>query len=114
MSKSRFAQIAMDAFFDNFSFAALFGRLTIPRAPAKLVDPRTVDRYLAQTPVRIRVELGALHIKSVPGTRPDRAGHPVGNRFVVEEIAGEALKAGQVDWSVSSIDRHEKEVAIYS
>ena len=47
MNRPKPGSIAVDAFFDNFGFAALFGKLRIPGAPDMLVDPRTVDECLA-------------------------------------------------------------------
>jgi hypothetical protein len=42
MKRRKVGSIAVDAFFDNFSCAALFGRLRIPGSPREIIDPRTV------------------------------------------------------------------------
>jgi hypothetical protein len=47
MKRLSSAQIAVDAFFDNFSMAALFGKLRIPGAPRLAIDPRSLAEYLS-------------------------------------------------------------------
>jgi len=47
MNRPRPIDIAADAFFDNFSFAALFGRLRIPGSPREIVDHRSIEQFMA-------------------------------------------------------------------
>jgi hypothetical protein len=106
MSKSKLAQIATDAFFDNFSFAALFGKLNLPVAPDRLIDPRSLDEYLAHPPVHIWLELGAPD-RTVPRwLRRDTKNR--GDRTIVPEIPVETPGAVLVDWSVSSFEPLDK------
>jgi len=39
MKRPSVGRIAVDAFFDNFTFGALFGKLRIPGSPQVLIDP---------------------------------------------------------------------------
>jgi hypothetical protein len=45
MSRPRVTSIAVDSFFDNFTCAALFGRLRIPGSPREIIDTRPVDIF---------------------------------------------------------------------
>lgn len=45
MKRPKISSIAIDAFYDNFSCAALFGKLRIPGAPQELVDPRSLKEF---------------------------------------------------------------------
>jgi len=45
MKRRKVGSIAVDAFFDNLSCAALFGRLRIPGAPLEIVDSRPADIF---------------------------------------------------------------------
>ncbi|MGA3370991.1 MAG: hypothetical protein ABSC48_04440 [Terracidiphilus sp.] len=45
MNRPKLGSIAADAFFDNFTCAALFGRLRIPGSPREIIDPRPVDIF---------------------------------------------------------------------
>lgn len=45
MKKQNVGSIAVDAFFDNFTCAALFGRLRIPGSPREMIDPRPVNIF---------------------------------------------------------------------
>ena len=45
MNRATAGRIAVDAFFDSFSCAALFGKLRIPGAPREIVDLRTVEQF---------------------------------------------------------------------
>ena len=47
MDRPKVGSIATDAFFDNFSFCALFGRLRIPGAPREIMDPRSLREFSA-------------------------------------------------------------------
>lgn len=47
MGRPKPAGIAIDAFFDNFTCAALFRRLRIPGSPGELVDPTPAPVYWA-------------------------------------------------------------------
>jgi hypothetical protein len=48
MSRPMAGSIAVDAFFDNFAFAALFGKLRIPGSPREIVDSRQLSQFDAQ------------------------------------------------------------------
>jgi hypothetical protein len=41
MFNSKLAGISLDAFFDGITGAALFGKLTLPGSPTKLIDSRS-------------------------------------------------------------------------
>lgn len=45
MRRRTVGSIAVDAFFDTFTCAALFGRLRIPGSPREMIDPRAVDMF---------------------------------------------------------------------
>lgn len=45
MSRPKAVDIVADAFFDNFTLAALFGKLRIPGAPIAAVDPRGLIEF---------------------------------------------------------------------
>jgi hypothetical protein len=45
MKRRKVRSIAVDAFFDNFTCAALFGRLRIPGAPRAIIDSRPADIF---------------------------------------------------------------------
>ncbi|MGA9070636.1 MAG: hypothetical protein WB424_10305 [Terracidiphilus sp.] len=45
MKRPKVSNIALDAFYDNFSCAALFGKLRIPGAPREIVDPRSLKEF---------------------------------------------------------------------
>jgi hypothetical protein len=45
MKRRKVGSIAVDAFFDTFSCAALFGRLRIPGAPREIIDSRPADIF---------------------------------------------------------------------
>jgi len=45
MKRPKVGSIAIDAFYDNFSCAALFGKLRIPGAPREIVDPRSLKEF---------------------------------------------------------------------
>jgi hypothetical protein len=45
VNRPKLGSIAADAFFDNFTCAALFGRLRIPGSPREIIDPRPVDIF---------------------------------------------------------------------
>lgn len=45
MKRRKIKSIAIDAYFDNFTCAAIFGRLRIPGAPRKIVDSRPADIF---------------------------------------------------------------------
>ena len=47
MNRAKPASIALDAFYDNFSCAALFRKLRIPGSPRRKVDPRTASVFWA-------------------------------------------------------------------
>jgi len=48
MKRPTLDSIALDAFFDNFTCAALFGRLRIPGAPTQIIDPRSFDEFRSE------------------------------------------------------------------
>jgi hypothetical protein len=45
MNRPKAIDIVADAFFDNFSGAAIFGRLRIPGSPREIVDPRPLEQF---------------------------------------------------------------------
>ncbi len=45
MNRPKAANIAIDAFYDNFTCAALFRKLRIPGSPAEIIDPRPVRMF---------------------------------------------------------------------
>lgn len=45
MNRPKLRDIAIEAFYDNFMLAALFGKLRIPGAPREIIDPRTLDEF---------------------------------------------------------------------
>jgi hypothetical protein len=45
MKRPKIRSIATDAFFDNFSFAALFGKIRIPASPRSIMDPRSLREF---------------------------------------------------------------------
>jgi hypothetical protein len=45
MSRPRAVSVSIDAFYDNFTCAALFHRLHIPGAPKEIVDPRPAHTF---------------------------------------------------------------------
>jgi hypothetical protein len=45
MNRPKLGSIAIDAFYDAFTCAALFGRLRIPGAPPELIDPRPLKKF---------------------------------------------------------------------
>ena len=47
MNRPKSVGILADAFFDNFSCAAIFGRLRIPGSPRQIVDPRSLEQFSA-------------------------------------------------------------------
>jgi hypothetical protein len=98
VNKSKLGTIAIDAFFDNFSFAALFGKLPIPRVPRLVVDPRSLDQFLADERAQsfrdIKGEIEALVASVIARVVIDQA-----DRL----ITGETLKTVLVNWSETSL-----------
>lgn len=47
MNRRKVAGIAVDAFYDSFTCAALFGKLRIPGSPKQIIDPRPVHTFWA-------------------------------------------------------------------
>jgi hypothetical protein len=47
MNRRKVAAIAVDAFYDNFTCAALFQKLRIPGSPKQAIDPRPVHTFWA-------------------------------------------------------------------
>jgi hypothetical protein len=47
MSRPRAASVAIDAFYDNFTCAALFRKLHIPGSPREIIDPRSARTFWA-------------------------------------------------------------------
>jgi hypothetical protein len=47
MNRPKPASIAVDAFYDNFTCAALFGKLRIPGSPPETVDTRPANVFWA-------------------------------------------------------------------
>jgi hypothetical protein len=45
MNRPKVASIAIDAFYDNFTCAALFRKLRIPGSPEEVIDPRPVRSF---------------------------------------------------------------------
>src|SRR5580658_4672997 len=45
MSRRKGLGIAIDAFYDNFTCAALFGKLRLPGSPEEIIDPRPVREF---------------------------------------------------------------------
>jgi hypothetical protein len=45
MKRRTLGSIAIDAFYDNFTCAALFKRLRIPGSPARLIDLRNFEEF---------------------------------------------------------------------
>src|SRR5271165_180429 len=45
MNRPRVASIATDAFYDNFTCAALFRKLRIPGSPEQIIDPRPAPTF---------------------------------------------------------------------
>jgi hypothetical protein len=47
MNRRKVTSIAVDAFYDNFTCAALFRKLRIPGSPREIIDPRPVHTFWA-------------------------------------------------------------------
>jgi hypothetical protein len=70
MNRSRVAGIAIDAFYDSFTCAALFRKLRIPGSPREVVDPRPARTFWADESQQILANamamLKAIH-RLIPG-----------------------------------------------
>jgi hypothetical protein len=63
MNRPRVASIAIDAFYDNFTCAALFRKLRIPGSPQEVIDPRPVRSFWVDEFQHILAEAkGRLHV----------------------------------------------------
>jgi hypothetical protein len=63
MNRPKVASIAIDAFYDNFTCAALFRKLRIPGSPEEVIDPRPVRSFWADEFQQILAEAkGRLHV----------------------------------------------------
>jgi hypothetical protein len=63
MNRPRVASIAIDAFYDNFTCAALFRKLRIPGSPEEIIDPRPVRTFWADEFHQILAEVkGSMHV----------------------------------------------------
>jgi hypothetical protein len=70
MNRPQVSSIAIDAFYDNFTCAALFQKLRVPGAPEAIIDPRTVHSFWAdefqqicadaRAMIRVAVRLGLI------------------------------------------------------
>lgn len=47
MTRPRATSIVIDAFYDNFTCAALFRKIRIPGSPKEVVDPRSAHEFWA-------------------------------------------------------------------
>jgi hypothetical protein len=45
MNRPKAASISVDAFYDNFTCAALFRKLRIPGSPKEIIDPRPAHTF---------------------------------------------------------------------
>jgi hypothetical protein len=61
MNRATTGRNAIDAFFDNFSCAALFGKLHIPGAPREIVDLRTLKEFQRETSQEIAEKIQRRH-----------------------------------------------------
>jgi len=62
MNRPKATSIAIDAFYDNFTCAALFRKLRIPGSPREIVDPRSVHIFWTDEFEQLLAEVkGRLH-----------------------------------------------------
>ncbi len=63
MKRPKAASIAIDAFYDNFTCAALFRKLRIPGSPREIVDPRPAHTFWADEAQQILAgAIAKLHV----------------------------------------------------
>jgi hypothetical protein len=88
--------IAMDAFFDNFTLAALFGKIRIPGSPAEPVDPRSLKEFsndeLLQSLQDFQVEIERIRVLLLAGSLSGSL------------ITSEALQGLLRGWTKSSLE----------
>jgi hypothetical protein len=96
MKRQGVGSIATDAFFDNFTFAALFGKLHIPGSPSQIVDPRSLKDFsndeLLQSLQDFQVEMERIRVLVLAGSLSGSL------------ITNEALQSLLRSWSKSSLE----------
>ena len=101
MKRQKVRNIAVDAFFDNFTCAALFGRLRIPGSPREIIDPRPVDIFWMD-----ELQLIMADVKRIIRIARVAAFSGILFKSVSESlITNEVLESFQGSWS-SSIKLH--------
>jgi hypothetical protein len=101
MNRRNGASIAVDAFYDNFTCAALFRKVRIPGSPGYIIDPRSAHTFWADEFSQILAEVkrmmhlvGVLAMVGVVISFFSRGS--VNRRIVKEE---ESLRTLLADWS---------------
>jgi len=96
MKRQSVGSIAMDAFFDNLTCAALFGKLRIPGSPREIVDPRSLKEFskdeLAQSVQDFQAEMERIRALVLAGALSESL------------ITNEALQSLLRSWSKSSLE----------
>jgi len=65
MNRPKLGSIAVDAFYDNFTCGALFGKLRIPGSPRQAIDPRSLNEFVHSET-----------LKKLPGSRSESSLKP--------------------------------------
>ena len=101
MKRQRAASIAVDAFYDNFTCAALFQKLRIPGSPGRIVDPRSVHTFWADEFSQILAEVKRMmHLVgglAMVGVVISFFSNGTMNRRIVKEE--QSLRTLLADWS---------------
>jgi len=93
-NRRRVATIAIDAFYDNFTCAALFGKLRVPGSPQEVFDPRPAREFWHSERHKVRVEWFSSIADALGHT-----GTEVGETVKSQATKGEYLESFLVDRS---------------